>query len=128
MKMMKEPLIPLIAKSTKRSNTDVRKAIEEGEKLIGSGIKSTAEAKQIISNLGIPPEFLDKCLNNTHMVTPYLSKLGIDEKTLKDGLKTLQTPTNVPNSGGSGRADPRKYSSGHTNGSSTFDKSKYRKV
>jgi len=117
-----EPLINPLAKTLKRNPNDLRKAIAEGEKVVGSGVNNISDAKKILEKQGIPPEFLDKLIKNSHMATPYLSKLGISEKTLKEGLESLKT-TEV--SGGSGRADPNLKAQ---TSSPAFDKSKYRKV
>ena len=120
MKMATESIIPIVSKATKKDANTIRKAIDQGDKIVGAGVNNFADAKKIMEKQGIPPDFLDKIINNSHIATPYLNKFGIDEKTFKDGLNSLKTtqPT------GSGRADPNH----NKNGSSTFDKSKYRKV
>jgi len=120
MKMATESIIPIVSKATKKDANTIRKAIDQGDKIVGAGVNNFADAKKIMEKQGIPPDFLDKIINNSHIATPYLTKFGIDENTFKDGLNTLKTPQPT----GSGRADP----SYNKNGSSAFDKSKYRKV
>ena len=117
-------VIPKVAQATGKSQNDVKKALTEGEKIISGGATNMGEIKKIMTKQGITPEFIDSLINNSEKGKSYYSKLGLSDKVVKDGLKTLKNLQSEPVSGGSGRADPNH----NKNGSSAFDKSKYRKV